>query len=473
MKRVSYLRRFSEFLLRTRWLLVVLTATIVIVVELEEHNQQSRLMADFWRETILFGFVIPFTYGLLLSLLFHTRQEKDDAEHTMEQIARLNNQLSRILDWASVTSTIVNFPKTVLPAVGSSLRVYNPETEYYELVDYWLDDPSHNVEQFKDLSRETCERCDVRSTEAGTIPENCPVLAPASLPASLHSYCVPLANKDKIVAILHVYFVQKPEISPRIARLLRDTAPEMALAIETARLQQSAENQLEATNIERKRIARDLHDTLGQNISYLRLKLDQITGEDALHEISMIRGELERMRDIADVAYLQVRNTLAELQPDTQLDLPGAMRELLTQVSRRAGFEPVFEMRGQPKPLSTNNRRQLLFIFREVMNNIEKHARAQNVVVSLIWDAGSVDLEIHDDGRGFHTNDTGQTGHYGMEIMQERAREIGANFQINSIPGEGTCISLCLPLAQKNQATHQSLYATRIQDLPTTPNRKS
>jgi hypothetical protein len=69
------------------------------------------------------------------------------------------------------------------------------------------------------------------------------------------------------------------------------------------------------------------------------------------------------------VAYLQVRNTLADLQPDTQVDLADAIREHLMNASRRSGFEPVFVMRGQPRPLISHARRQILFIFRETINS--------------------------------------------------------------------------------------------------------
>ncbi len=99
-------------------------------------------------------------------------------------------------------------------------------------------------------------------------------------------------------------------------RALKSAAPVMALAIEVAMLQKMAAEQAAATAAQRQSIAQNLHNSLAQNVSYLRLKLDQLTGENAIHEIGAVLQELERMRASADEAYQQVRSTLDELNPD-------------------------------------------------------------------------------------------------------------------------------------------------------------
>jgi signal transduction histidine kinase len=435
---------FTEVILRYRWLVAAFISIFVFLIEMVEHSGRVISIEGFWWEAGLFGVGVPLTYGLLLTMIHYSRTEKNEAQFTLDQHVWLSQALSRSHNLETVIQAIVQFPRSVVPVNGTSLRVLNPTTEHYELVDYWFDSPVQKIEQLQDLSQELCAVCSSTALRQNPYLIPCPAGSQVNQGGSLNQYCLPLAHKGKTVAVLHLYFRDLPVVLPRQARLFFDTAPEMAMALETARMQQLASNEIEATNLERRRIARDLHDTLGQNISYLRLKLDQITGEDALKEISVIRKELEHMRDVADVAYLQVRTTLADLQPESHKDLADGMRELLMQVAGRAAFEPVFAVRGQPRPLASQERRQLLFIFREILNNIEKHAHAGRVEVLITWSADGLHIEVHDNGNGFQIHDGSLAGHYGLQIMNERAAEIGAALEIESIPYEGTSILLRL-----------------------------
>jgi signal transduction histidine kinase len=83
----------------------------------------------------------------------------------------------------------------------------------------------------------------------------------------------------------------------------------------------------------------------------------------------------------------------------------------------------------------------LFRITQEALNNIVKHAHAKHVWIQLNADCERIGLQIRDDGRGFKTQCL-PSGHFGMAIMRERAEEIGAQFQLNSVPGKGTSITI-------------------------------
>ncbi len=89
----------------------------------------------------------------------------------------------------------------------------------------------------------------------------------------------------------------------------------------------------------------------------------------------------------------------------------------------------------------------MMYIAREALNNIEKHAAAQNVAIHLQWRDAEFEMILRDDGQGFQPQALNRADGYGMAIMGERSRAIHANLGIKSAPGAGTEISLSLPLS--------------------------
>jgi signal transduction histidine kinase len=202
-----------------------------------------------------------------------------------------------------------------------------------------------------------------------------------------------------------------------------------------------------ATRAERRRIARELHDTLGQNLGYVRLKLDQLTGDDALQEVAAIREELERMRDSANAAYHQMRETLAILHPLSSTDLATALLTQARLVGEQANFEVKLTNEGQSHPLSPLMQHEVLSLFQEALTNVAKHARAQHVGILLTWAADALTIRLLDDGQGFEPEAIQPNGNFGLTIMQERAEEINGTLTLTSRPDIGTQVTLQLPLS--------------------------
>jgi len=191
-------------------------------------------------------------------------------------------------------------------------------------------------------------------------------------------------------------------------------------------------------------IARDLHDTIGQNIGFLRMRLAHLSGTSRLSGVD-IKAEIKNMSQVADESYDLIRGTLAILQTEDSTDLPHLFRRYAGQIEERSSFRVEFASHGDPKPISAKRMRQLFYIIREALSNIEKHAEADRVKMDMMWEAHSLFLNVEDNGRGFNLENPQISGHYGLKFMKERIALLDGVFEITSKPGQGTKIGIQMP----------------------------
>ncbi len=197
------------------------------------------------------------------------------------------------------------------------------------------------------------------------------------------------------------------------------------------------EERLHAARYERRRITRDLHDNLGQHIAYLRLKLDALAVTDPS---SVTARDLAQMRSVANDAYREVRAMLQQLDVKSEADITAALVEHANVVAQRACLRVDVTTEGVPRPLDAQTREQILYIFREALANVERHADATHVQLRLTWGPHALTILLQDDGRGFRPADPLEADHLGLGIMRERAAEIGALLTVTSYPGSGTLV---------------------------------
>jgi signal transduction histidine kinase len=197
---------------------------------------------------------------------------------------------------------------------------------------------------------------------------------------------------------------------------------------------------------ERERIARDLHDTLEQDLTGLSMQLGNLApaldGDLNLahQQLSLARRMLQHCRSEARASVSDLRNLHL-----LKRSLPDAMREALPNAA--AGSKAVFhfELNGTPQPLRANTQNHLLRIAREAVFNAARHADPDRIEVRLAYDSDGVILEVKDDGKGFDTTRKPPAGHFGLVGMGERANKIHAAFSIESTPGAGTTLRVQLP----------------------------
>jgi PAS domain S-box-containing protein len=191
-------------------------------------------------------------------------------------------------------------------------------------------------------------------------------------------------------------------------------------------------------------VARDLHDTVGQNIGFLRMRLDHLS-EKNLPSQSDVNTEITNMLKVANESYDLIRGTMTVLQSGGLADPLHLFIQFAHEIEERSPFKVDVSSQGEPRPLSPNQVRQLFFVFREALSNIEKHAKSSYVSVELIWDKEDLVLMIADNGCGFNLDDTQVRNHYGLKFMRERIESLNGLFSVHTKNGFGTHIKITLP----------------------------
>lgn len=204
---------------------------------------------------------------------------------------------------------------------------------------------------------------------------------------------------------------------------------------------------------ERTRISRDIHDTVAQSLSSIRLLAH--AGVDRSTDAGAARA-LSQVETLAGDSLADVRRIVAALAPAELEDgvLAVALRRMLDRAHDEAGLQVELHVEESLPVLPTEAEVALLRTAQSALANVRLHASAQRVVMSLIDDDRTVRLDIIDDGVGFDLaaweQDAGSgSSSYGLRFMRARLRELGGGLDIESAPGAGTAISVHLPIGPR------------------------
>ena len=211
-------------------------------------------------------------------------------------------------------------------------------------------------------------------------------------------------------------------------------------AVWTGRIRQRRQ-----TQALRARIARDLHDEIGSNLSSIGL-LSQL-GLEAAPDARAMRAELEEIRRVAAQTADSMHDIVWLISPGTKTigDLSARLRE--TAGLLLAGVHWTMEVDGLDGGgrLPLESQREVFLIFKEALHNIQRHARASRVTISLVREGRVLTLRIADDGCGF---DASPASGHGLANMRQRAASCGGQLSLESEPGRGTLVALSLPCGQ-------------------------
>jgi len=191
-------------------------------------------------------------------------------------------------------------------------------------------------------------------------------------------------------------------------------------------------------------IARDLHDTLGQNIGFIRMNLDHLSGSQSINPAN-IKTQIQNMNKVANESYELIRAMLAILQSGDSTDPLGLFTRFAKQIAERSTIQIDITSQGDPKQLSPQQIRQLFYIFREALSNIEKYSGADRVLGVFLWDNNALTFTISDNGRGFNPDTVQTQNHYGLKFMRQRAELLKGSFSIQSVPEQGTSVMVVVP----------------------------
>jgi signal transduction histidine kinase len=247
----------------------------------------------------------------------------------------------------------------------------------------------------------------------------------------------PLVAREAVVGLLALEYQDRRHIPDRQAELMNGLVVPVGLAVDNARWFERLRTI--GAEEERTRIARDLHDRIGQSLAYVAFEFDRIIknqsrGVDTTSALQQLRGDLRGVIG-------EVRDTLYDLRTDVSetTDMSTTLRSFLTRVSERSGLRMVIDSQ-ETRRLPLVQEREMWRIAQEAVTNVERHARAHRVRVTWRCEDDGAELEIEDDGIGFPVGRAGRLDSYGILGMRERAASMGATLEIDSGDGRGTRI---------------------------------
>lgn len=248
-------------------------------------------------------------------------------------------------------------------------------------------------------------------------------------------------------------------LNAALKRSRRSTIQERELVRETLR----------SRDEERRRIARELHDDLGQSLVSLKLNLkwveDVVRARGAMDEAA---AELSAARDSVGSILGKVRDLSHTLYPSIldSLGFTAAIKELLYLSTRRTGMEVSCDATGSEKPLAKEVAVALYRCCQEAVNNAVRHSSASRIAVEIVYAAGEVRVTVEDNGKGFDPGNLheagGQMMSSGFWTIRQRVADLGGAFRVSTALGTGAAVEITVPTnlrtfnaRSKNKAAHR------------------
>jgi signal transduction histidine kinase len=429
-----------------RWLILSIIAFVIIVFEIFEPIFKNEPVTDPFHLIELAAYILVLLLvGVLMNYL---AAESSQLNHTLEILNFKHNaslDLNKPEDLHMFTTNLVRLPNTIADVAVSELWVRNQISGKMESIEVWCADGSRPDEYlFYD-----CQKCLIARDRTELVFSPCHHLSATSdATIRTHEYCLPLSYAGNLKALIHFNLKKGYELSSQQIEIFESIRPELSLAFMASQEQKRLfDLQLaETTLAERHSISNYLHDNLSQNLAYLCLKLDQFSVDNESLPGKDVQADLERMKDTANQSYEIVRDIIETTYPKTTPRLNNLLSEYAGKISQRANFEISITREGEPLPILPEIQQAVFYVFQEVLSNIEKYAKADQVNVIIKWSEDSLVVTVSDNGIGFNPHKIDTTKHFGLEIMKERLAKINGQLNINSLENSGTTVTFSSPL---------------------------
>lgn len=361
----------------------------------------------------------------------------------LETLNEVSREISSRLDIQQVLDSVTEKARVLLGGEAAALCLVDESQHWLKL--QTLSGPKHAVvsntmradNEFADavLESESAMICGVGSCCGG-----CRMLSEEYRASHL---AAPLRIGNRVIGALCVGSPAQNQFAAESADMLTKLANAAVIALENARLFAQAERV--ATLEERRRVAAEMHDGLGQTLSYLGLMTDQVVEflSDGQDEAALER--LSKTRETIGKATSDVRRAINKLMDDTPAtkDLCTRLHDTLDEIASQHDLKSVWRSDNDSAPdCSPQIAEQVYNITREALTNAAHHASAKQISVQVGGKDGNYFVTIADDGKGFDISQPAPGGHFGLQIIQARAKHIGGEIEIQSTLGSGTRITL-------------------------------
>ncbi len=259
---------------------------------------------------------------------------------------------------------------------------------------------------------------------------------------------VPLPIGSQVLGSILVAFRSATPPSAEKIELVRVLAQQTAMALHMTRLAEQGKQA--AISEERNRMAREIHDTLAQSFTSIKMQLEAAT-RLLSRQPEQAQICITTAQELAKVGLAEARRSVWALQPEAgdYRHLSTTLQRLAAQQTAETSISVEVRIVGTPYALSPDVGMHLLRIGQEALNNAIRHASAQ-IILTLTYAPHQIQLQIQDDGQGFDPQQT-SSGGFGLIGMQQRSDRLGGTFVINSQIGHGTEVRVTVPVQKENE----------------------
>lgn len=290
---------------------------------------------------------------------------------------------------------------------------------------------------------------------------------------------VPLLLGSEVIGKLTLS-LKRGGFTAEAIELTQALAHQVTLAIQLTRLAEQA--QQSAVLEERNRIAREIHDNLAQGFTGVVVQLEG--AEKVLTKApEKALARIDRARQLARESLSEARRSVRALRPQALEagDLVRALSRLAERMTEDTPVRASFQVRGTHVSLPSNIESDLLRIGQEALTNVIKHAHTTSVRIDLAYELQEICLSVQDDGQGFDLNSQRHKGNsqgesfrggFGLTSIRERAERMGGRLTITSQLGQGTTVSVAVPVLSQTLphnhklSHHESLQVEAVAELP-------
>ncbi|MBI4674266.1 MAG: GAF domain-containing sensor histidine kinase [Chloroflexi bacterium] len=342
-------------------------------------------------------------------------------------------------NYEELLRTIVDRARELIGAEASALCLWDEQKRW------WVVQGTSGATDAFEVSVAHFERGDGQFLE-------CPVIRFKYRQAHLD---FPLQRNGQIVGCLCVANRTPREYLDSERALLTGIADQAALAVERTRAFETLGSR--AATAERERLAREIHDTLAQILGFVNVKTATAREFLAQGKLEQAETQLDQLSLLSQELYQDTRELILGLRTEVgpERGLVPALSSYVERFSQFCNLPTTFDADGVEVNFSPAVEVQLIRVVQEALSNVRKHAHAQHAWVRMTRRAEIVQIEIGDDGQGFDPANPGRGlgPRFGLQSMRERVESIHGTLKLRSVPGQGTTVTVEIPLIYRGERT--------------------